>query len=555
MSKQMELSRRGFVAAAAGAVMAAGAAGMAGCSTSTETEEPAEETAETEEPAEAEGGEEAVEEEVDNTVTYDDVDIAEATADEVKAITDGSDTKTILVDARPQEAYAGWALEGAKNGGHLKNAKLFSRRWIDFEYAGQAPRMSYLEREMAEQGIAADAAVIVYDYTGEQAAEVAKFFVSKGVSNVKSFKAAELIDAGEVVAYEHYDRFVPAELVKSVSDVKTGKADKLSAEAAAVFGDDIDKIVLVDVGWGNAKTSSYYMTGHVPGAVHINTDCYERPRVYVPEKRSDFAKEWRLISLEEFRDVLCPEYGITKDSIVIGTSAGSAPICRLGFMLRCCGVKYFAMSGLLNGWKYAGYELDTDESTLVIPTAAESFGDDGEIPARDEVLWMDDILAIYNGEREGQICDNRDDACWNGEYSGYSYHDLAGRLDGSIFTPESHTYEEPDNYDNADGTPRTYEEYVAFLEGCGADVSKTMAFFCGDSWGAAAISYYCQSVDLMTAMQWGNGWIPWSNMGYDFIDHNGDKLHYDKWLDTVVDENGTDKRDGVNFLDDPVYEE
>ena len=32
--------------------------------------------------------------------------------------------------------------------------------------------------------------------------------------------------------------------------------------------------------------------------------------------------------------------------------------------------------------------------------------------------------------------------------------------------------------------------------------------------------------------------------------HDGDVLHSDKWLDTGVDADGNDTRDGVNFLDD-----
>ena len=525
----MELTRRSLIAGT-GALIAGGSLGLialenAGVATA---EEAASET--------------------DNTVSYDAVDIEEATAEEVEAVLSGSDATTLLVDARPQEAYAGWALEGAANGGHLAGAKLFSARWLDCDYAQEAPRSCYLERAMADQDIASGSNVIVYDYAGSQALEVARYLASQGVS-AKRFQANELIDEGSnLESYEHYQRFVPTELVKSVSDVKTGRADALTDEAAAVFGSDVDRILIFDCGWGNARSSSYFMTGHVPGAVHMNTDCYERPRVYVPEKRSNYAKEWRLIGLEEFRNDLCPRYGITKDSVVIVTGAGSAPIARFSWMLRCVGVEVYAMTGLLTAWKYNGYELDTDESTLVIPNTVESFGDEGEIPHADEVLWMDDVLAIYNGEREGQICDNRDADCWNGLYSGYSYHDLAGNIEGSIWTCQGD--DKGQYFQCADGTPRTYEEYVTYLENCGCDTTKTMAFFCGDSWGAAMISYWCQSTDLMTAMQWGRGWIPWSNEGHEFIDHNGNKVHYDKWLDTVVDADGNDMRDGVNILDD-----
>ena len=82
-----------------------------------------------------------------------------------------------------------------------------------------------------------------------------------------------------------------------------------------------------------------------------------------------------------------------------------------------------------------------------------------------------------------------------------------------------------------------------------------MAFFCGDSWGAAHIAYFCQSVDINTIKEWGNGWIPWSNEGNEFIDHNGNKVHYDKYLDAVVDADGNDVSDGINILDDVAEEE
>lgn len=482
-----------------------------------------------------------------------DIKVDEATAEQVEAFINDSDEKTVLVDARAQESYAGWALEGAKNGGHLKNAALFSARWLDCDYSGSAPRTAYLERAMESQNITKDSEVIVYDYSGEQAKYVAGYFQEQGVKNVTIYQANDMIDAGtNVEKYTNYDRYLPTEIVKSISDVKTGKASELSEEAKAIVGDNLDKVVLVDVAWGNAKASSYFSTGHVPGAVHINTDSYERPRVYVPEKRSDYAKEWRLISLEEFRDSLCPQYGITKDSIVIITGTSSSPQGRLGFMLRSLGVKTYAMSGLLTAWSYNGYDLDTDESTLVIPTSVESFGSD-TIANPDEILWMDDVKKILSGEIDGQLADNRGEDEWNGEYSGYSYHDLAGRIDGSIWC-NSGDEENGEYFVNVDGTARTQEELKGYMESCGLDTSKLTAFFCGDSWGAAKIAYVCQSVDINNIKEWGNGWIPWSNEGNEFIDHNGNKVHYDKYLDTVLDESGKDVRDGVNILDDEKAE-
>lgn len=88
------------------------------------------------------------------------VDVESATASQVEEFLSDSDENTMLVDARPQEAYSGWALEGAANGGHLKDAALFSARWLDCEYSESASREAYLERALKDRSASmADASV------------------------------------------------------------------------------------------------------------------------------------------------------------------------------------------------------------------------------------------------------------------------------------------------------------------------------------------------------------------------------------------------------------
>ncbi len=493
------------------------------------------------------------EETADNgALDYEKVDVESATEDEVREFLDDTSGSKLLVDARPQEAYAGWAIEGAANGGHLRGAKLFSSRWLDCEYDRAGKRENYLTRAMDDQGISSDTSVIVYDYNGNQALNAAQYLKSKGVDDIRIFQADKLIDAGdELESYENYRYFIPAEIVKSISDVKCGKAATLSDAAKEIVGDDIDKAILIDVSWGNNKESTYFTQGHIPGSIHINTDAYERPRVYVPEKRSDYAKEWRKIPIEEFASTVAPRYGITTDSVCILSSNATAPHARLGFYLRNCGVRTYVVSGGLIGWKYAGYDLDTDPDTLVIPTPVESMGN----PQINNTEVSDEAAAaILAGEMDGQIVDNRGEKEWNGEYSGYSYHDLSGRPDGSIWCCQG-TDEDGEFFQNADLTPRTQEEYLSYLRSNGVDPDRLMAFFCGDSWGATMIAYWCQSTDLSNVNVWTHGWIYWSNEGHEFVDHNGNKVHYDRNLDTVIDERGNDMRDGVNFLDDVPAEE
>ena len=120
-------------------------------------EESGEEVEEETESEEESGG---TEESEDTAKPAEKVEVESATAEQVQEFMKDSDENTVLVDARPQESYSGWALEGAANGGHLKNAALFSARWLDCEYAAAAPREAYLERAMEDQGIAEGKEVI-----------------------------------------------------------------------------------------------------------------------------------------------------------------------------------------------------------------------------------------------------------------------------------------------------------------------------------------------------------------------------------------------------------
>lgn len=509
--------------------------------------ESATEKKESENTTESETEAEKAEKKTDNSLLPKELkDFPEASEEEVKNYMSDNDENTLLIDSRGEEYYSGWAEEGKTKGGHLSNALLFSSRWLDCYYTEETPRKMYLDRAMKDQGIDKDGSVIVYDRGGEEAKNVANYLALEGVKNIKIFHADKLLKDSDTISYQGYDHFLPVEIVKSVSDVKTGKAEKLSAAAEAVLGSDPSKIVLIDVAWGNMKESTYLSEGHVPGAIHINTDCYERPRVYVPEKRSDYAKEWRLLSIEEFRDSLCPQYGINKDSIVILTGDTAEAHGRLGFMLRTIGVKTYAMTGKLTAWRYAGYPLDKGEDSIVLPSAVDSFGST-DIPNPHEIIWTDEVKKILAGEEEGQIVDNRAEKQWNGEDSGYFYHDLAGRIENTIWCLENDV-ENGQYFMNADATPRTKEELVYYMKKNGVDPEKPAIFFCGDSWGAAKIAYWCQAVGLDQVKEWGNGWIPWSNLGNEFIDHKGRKVHYDKYLDAVLDENGKDVSDGVNIL-------
>ncbi|MDR0841405.1 MAG: rhodanese-like domain-containing protein [Christensenellaceae bacterium] len=454
------------------------------------------------------------------------IKVEAATEEQVEAFLNDSDEKTILVDARPQEAYAGWALEGAANGGHLKDAILYSARWLDFKMNDEK-RATRLTAYNDAINLSSENSYIIYDYNGTKnaAANVAKYFKTQGIENVTVFNAKDIIDAGEnIVKYTNYDRYIPAEIVKTISDYKSGATDALNTavtEAAGITEDNIDKVVLIDVSYGNVHESVYLTDGHVPGAIHLNTNAYERPRSYTPEKRENFSIEYRLIPIAEFRDSLCPEYGIDKDSIVIAISTDARPLARFGFMLRSLGVKYYAMSANMNAWIYNGYRLDTEN--IVKPTSVKSFGSD-KIAYPDEIVWMDQAKRILAGQEEGTLVGGDN-------FSTYSYHDLMGTIqgivsDGSIIT------------ENVDNTPPMKEIFLQGYKNAGIATDKLIVPFCGDGWAASRTAYNAQSVDLDNVKYWGEGWVVWSNTGNEFITYDGKLVRYDKYIDAVIDKDG-----------------
>ena len=214
-----------------------------------------------------------------------------ATDDEVKGYMSDSDSSTVLMDARSVNAYNGWAIGNAKRGGHLKNAVSFPadaiRNAVTPNKKEGKTIEDYHKQMMDDAGITKNSKIIIYDVNDSDAEYVYNWLKGQGYSeeNMKVFNGTDLINSGKakVVKYKNYDMYVPEDVVKNISDNLTGKSDKYDRNAKHIVnGDDV---VILDVSWGDEtsdpNTGSGYDAGHIPGAVHVNTDEYETPRVYV----------------------------------------------------------------------------------------------------------------------------------------------------------------------------------------------------------------------------------------------------------------------------------
>lgn len=464
------------------------------------------------------------------------VDFATATTTQVKEYAKSASDNKVLVDARLTDAYHGWALDGVRKGGHIKNSVNVSSQWMTAGFSSQSAenstREDYIGQELKAIGVTTAKSYVIYDTNGKDAATVAAYLQKKGCKNISIYNAKSAINKGTFTmeSYKNYDLYVPAEVVKNISDHVT-KNTALSSEAKKVTGGS--NIVILDVAWGdetnNPDTGSGYEDAHVPGSVHVNTDEYETPKVYVPEKDEAYRSEWRLNDDATLLK-LAADKGVTKDSSVIIVGLEPMATTRMGVILKYLGCEdVHVMSEGMVGWNAKGYEM---EKGINKPKAVESFGTDKPLHPEyiDTISEAKELLKDDNV----QLVDTRTQEEWDGKSSGYSYHDLKGRIEGSVFGPSGRGYSSSMiYYRNADKSMRSKEGLETLWKSQGVDVSKHLSFFCGSGWRAAETMWDAMVLGYENVSLYSDGWIGWSNEGNPYIDASGNKVFYNKNTNAV----------------------
>lgn len=404
---------------------------------------------------------------------------------------------------------------------HLKNAVSFPadaiRNAVTPNKKEGKTIEDYHKQMMEDAGITKDSKIIIYDVNDSDAEYVYNWLKDQGYSadNMKTFNGTALINSGKakVVKYKNYDMYVPEDVVKNISDNLTGKSDEYTRNAKQIVnGDDV---VILDVSWGDETSDpnngSGYDAGHIPGAVHVNTDEYETPRVYVKTKPENYRTEWRLNSDKELIQ-LAEKKGITLDSCVI--IAGPEPMAttRMAVILKYLGVKnVHVMSNAMTGWNAAGYSMEkginTNKTTNMGITK----------PQNPDVI---DTISEVRSELKNSkyaVIDTRTKAEWDGKDTGYGYHDLAGRIPGTIYSNCGYGYSSSVfRYRNADKSMRSGEAIKNMWKEDGIDYqNKHMVFFCGSGWRAAETTWEAWLMGYDASL-YSDGWIGWSNGGYNY---------------------------------------
>jgi 3-mercaptopyruvate sulfurtransferase SseA len=394
-----------------------------------------------------------------------------------------------LIDVRPIDAYQGWTFQNEKRGGHIPGAKSLPAKWAEY--------MDWIEVVHHKQ-IVPDDRLVVYGYNPEEGLKVARLFQKAGYSDVFVYNGFISEWSGNpdlpLDKLERFRNLVHPQWVKTVM------------EGGSTVEPPLNKHVICHAHYRNREA---YLTGHIPGAIDIDTLALEAPET------------WNRRSPEELKLAL-EQHGITSDTTVVlygkymdpdnddefpGSSAGHIGAIRCAFIMMYAGVKDVRiLNGGFQSWKDAGYEVTLDD---VPKNPVTDFGE--RIPGNPE-------LAVDVPEAKNMIkSSDADIVCvrsypeYIGEVSGYNYIEPKGRIPGAVFANCGSDAYHMENYRNVDHTVRESGETAAIWKESGITPDKHLAFYCGTGWRGSEAWLNAWLMGWPRVSVYDGGWFEWSS--------------------------------------------
>ncbi|MFJ5716214.1 rhodanese-like domain-containing protein [Neobacillus sp. NPDC093127] len=381
----------------------------------------------------------------------------------------------VIVDTRANDAFNGWALDGVKRGGHIKDAVDFSADWLKVIVDKQDEKLTEV---LKSKGITTDKNVVLYDANGKDAQSVAGYLQDKGFKNLYKYDVKEWAENQDLAleAYPNYEMLVSSSWVNDLINNKN-------------YGNPYK---IFEVSWGDEAKD--YKDGHIPGAVHINTDEVEEGPVWNRLKDKE---------LEKF----ALKNGITKDTTVVLYGADSMPAFRTAVILKYMGVTDVrVLNGGFTSWKNGSYRVEKKVNTKKSVTA---FGT--VIPANPEyIIDLPEAKAIQANKNNGTLVDIRSWEEYTGKISGYDYIEAKGRPAGSVWGHAGSDSSKLEDFRNIDNTMRSGSEILSMWEKDGINMDKELAFYCGTGWRAAEVLFYADVLGVNNITLYDGGWNEWS---------------------------------------------
>ena len=258
-----------------------------------------------------------------------------------------------------------------------------------------------------------------------------------------------------------------------------------------------DRFVIVEASWGTLEKASDYRAGHIPGAIHVNTDDFENGYPM-----------WRLRDAAELQQAI-GRAGITADTTVIVYGKQLIAAARVWWVMKYAGVADVRLlDGGYEAWRAAGYagekhirtpqpqQMSAEVATDMLATTAY---------VRDHFRDAGVVIADVRSEKE-----------FLGLKSGYSYLDAKGRIPSAVHVGDGD--DEAFIYKQRNGKLRPPAEILDLWVKAGIVTAnddepvagREVVFYCGGGWRSSVTVLYATLLGIENVRNYSDGWSGWS---------------------------------------------
>ena len=471
-----------------------------------------------------------------------------AVAGDLEAVIDGTDTSAVIVDDRDWTEFIGesnsyypyfYAL------GRISTAQWIGD-WVELVRGdSQSFRpFSEIEKSWTDSGFTGDKKMYFYCGTGWRSGLYTFYAYLLGLP-------AANYDGGWF-EWSYYNR--PSEKGNTDKLVTAGTLNDLVEN-----NNDGNPYVIVETGWG--PEGDTYNSGHVPGAVWVNTDeieydcfnarndwpvdpgepaCWDRSTTEAQDLAKGLGpddslpRNWWNIYPDEYLIPAIAYMGIDKNTTVIVYGDDATAAARVLWTLMYAGVEDVRfLDGGKSAWESAGYTLETD---AVARTPVNFF--DPDDPARSTAIHPEYkvdipyVRDVVNGvETDALMVDIRSYDEYIGASAPYSYIPTSGRVPGAVWGKAGSGPWSMEDYVNTDGTLKSPSEIYPYWNSQGITSEKHLSFYCGTAWRSSLAWFYAYMLGYPNISNFDSSWFEWS-MGEGSA-YNGD----DPVLNPIVDDN------------------
>ncbi len=399
---------------------------------------------------------------------------------------------TVIVDARSMHCFNGWREAGQARGGHIPGAVAFPVEWLD-----RVDRAD-IARQLVEKGLSDASRVVVYATEPGAAGRLATHLRSTTDADVSVLEPGFAAWAADlslpVVRLARFHELVHVDWLRRV-------IAGVAPEAAPGPGMRVFHV--------NFRGPEEYEVGHIPGAIHLDTDLLEDPTDW--DRRSPAELDEALRSL-----------GITAETPVVlygrdtggdtnerwpGRRAGQIAAARALAILRYAGVEDVRLlDGGYDAWVRGGGAIET---VTHAPIPVPAFGT--AIPRRPDVMIDRDEVKRILADPDGAVLVSvRSWREHTGVTSGYGFFAPAGRIRGDVWGNCGSDASHMQHYRTIDNTMRAFTEIERDWGTTGITPDKQVAFYCGTGWRASEAWLYARLLGWERIGIYDGGWYEWS---------------------------------------------